>query len=175
MVPRTSISTIFGCILEIPMVGHPPEIHEFPKNPIFYLKASLSWPWINRLDFQSEIFMPPMWGGGNWVALPKEWDWRGDEWCFGFWEQKVDDLKNPDWPKLDSVAVKSMQIRIGIKKWIELKCGAKTERNPCKWKILGLWSVFILSSDCHFIVSNTKCNRSIVDHVKNSTYDYSKV
>jgi len=44
----------------------------------------------------------------------------------------VDDLKNPDWPKLDSVAVKSMQIRIGIKKWIELKCGAKTERNPCK-------------------------------------------
>jgi len=49
-----------------------------------------------------------------------------------FGNKKLDDLKNPGWPKLDGVAEKSTRIRIGIKKWIELKCGAKTERNPCK-------------------------------------------
>ena len=49
----------------------------------------VTWPEIKCLFFQSEIFMPPMWGGGNWVALPKEWDWRVDEWCFRVWEQKI--------------------------------------------------------------------------------------
>ena len=37
-----------------------------------------------------------------------------EKWCFGVWEQKVE---NQDWQNLDAVAEKSTHVRIGRKRW----------------------------------------------------------